>query len=524
MSAAQTQKESSEAGWGCLEALGLSQKEIVLAEALQMEYDALSKLRQDKSGTGPSQTGSKTPNPSIERHQSTPSPPGGNLLMGLSGSESSLNQAGGSQSPQSAPARALPPQGGYVKESPYILDSSEVCKFRDASVPSLGDSPGSSSGFLNPIPPLAVSENPFLPPRPSTVPRDVNLFMPNVDRPKVTSGDLNYDTINDSLSRLNDSWQGRRANGDQSGKPVARSKTLPPQVPPRTYVAVPKSNKNQRPVSADPVSPSEVVMNGFGYELFQVSEERDEEVAAFCHTLDVLRSAYPCCDRSKNAGFVWSPSVGHEELHQGLGVSVKVTVISEHFREPLTFTCDSSSTVDLLIYQTLCYAQDDLDHVNVDDYLLKVCGHDEFLHNAQTLGGLEFVQQCLKFDWDVRLCLVKRSSISIELARTVHKDDDETASTMNHSILLQERPIKQTVTREALTLLLDTFHNEAESFLSLAAVETPDVTSALNQLPACPCRLQPKVLKVNVCFSEAQSRMHQCWLSGRTEVRTNRKL
>lgn len=31
---------------------------------------------------------------------------------------------------------------------------------------------------------------------------------------------------------------------------------------------------------------------------------------------------------------------------------------------------------------------------------------------------------------------------------------------------------------------------------SLAAVETPDVTSALNQLPACPCRLQPKVLKV----------------------------
>lgn len=27
--------------------------------------------------------------------------------------------------------------------------------------------------------------------------------------------------------------------------------------------------------------------NGFGYELFQVCEERDEEVAAFCHMLDV---------------------------------------------------------------------------------------------------------------------------------------------------------------------------------------------------------------------------------------------
>ncbi|XP_030275626.1 phosphatidylinositol 4-phosphate 3-kinase C2 domain-containing subunit beta [Sparus aurata] len=543
MSAAQTQKESSEAGWGCLEALGLSQKELVLAEALQMEYDALSRLKHDKSGTGtgptpgsraPSQTRSKTPNPSIERPRPTPSQPGPapageGLLRGLSGSDPSLNQPGGSQSVPSLPARALPPQ------PLYILDSPELSKFRDGSGSSLGDSPGSGSGFLskgfpslpddtppaipprNPIPLSSGSENPFLPPRGSAVPRDVNLFTPDVDQPKVSSGELNYDNINDSLSRLNGSRpgpRGRRANGDQSGKPVARSKTLPPQVPPRTYIPVPKSNKNQRRVSADPVSLVSR-MNGFGYELFQVSEERDEEVAAFCHMLDVLRSAYPHSDCSKNAGFVWSPSVGQEELHQGLGVSVKVTVISEHFREPLTFTCDGSSTVDLLIYQTLCYAQDDLDHLDVDHYLLKVCGQDEFLHNSQTLAGLEFVQQCLKFDWDIRLFLTKRSSINTELSRT--KEDDETLSTMNHSILLQERPIKQTVTREALTLLLDTFHNEAESFLlsevelslhverlvqsvkalcsSLAAVETPDVTSALSQLPACPCRLQPKVLK-----------------------------
>ncbi|XP_051269951.1 phosphatidylinositol 4-phosphate 3-kinase C2 domain-containing subunit beta [Dicentrarchus labrax] len=522
MSAAQTQKEGGEAGWGCLEALGLSQKELVLAEALQMEYDALSRLKQDKSGMetsqnpgpgAPSQTRSKTPNSTIERSRPIPSrpSPAAGLLSCLSGSDPSLNQPGGSQSPQPIPARAPPP----VKESLYILDSPEVSKFRDCSGSGLGDSlPDDVPPAIpprNPITPSSGSENPFLPSRGSTVPRDVNLFTPDVDQPKV---ELNYDNINESLSRLNGSRPEPRGRRDQSGKPVARSKTLPPQVPPRTYVPVPKSNKNQRRVSADPVSLASR-MNGFGYELFQVSEERDEEVAAFCHMLDVLRSAYPHSDRSKNAGFVWSPPVGQEELHQGLGVSVKVTIISEHFREPLTFTCDGSSTVDLLIYQTLCYAQDDLDHMDVDHYLLKVCGHDEFLNNSQTLAGLEFVQQCLKFDWDVQLFLTKRSAINTELART--KEDDETSSTMNHSILLQERPIKQTVTREALTLLLDTFHNEAESFLlsevelplhverlvqsvkalcnSLAAVETPDVTFALNQLPACPCRLQPKVLK-----------------------------
>ncbi|KAM4625227.1 phosphatidylinositol 4-phosphate 3-kinase C2 domain-containing subunit beta [Polymixia lowei] len=551
MSAAQTQKESGEAGWGCLEALGLSQKELVLAEALQMEYDALSRLKQDKGGTASNQasprvntqSGAKTvpkqPLPSIERPRPTPSrpipsPPGGSLLRGLSGSDSSLNQPGGSQSPRPTPARATPTRGGYMKESLYILESAEVSKGGDYSGCSYGDSLVSGSGSLpkgfppfpddpppaipprNPIPPSSGLENPFLPPRGSTLPRDVNLFTPDVDQPKVTS-ELNYDNLNDSLSRLNGDRQvprGRRANGDQSGKPVARSKTLPPQVPPRTYVPVPKSNKNQRRVSADPVSLGSR-MNGFGYELFQVSEERDEEVAGFCHMLDILRSAYPCGERSKNAGFVWSPSVSHEELQQALGVSVKVTVISDHFREPLTFTCDGSSTVDLLIYQTLCYAQDDLDHIDVDDYLLKICGQAEFLNNCQTLAGLEYIQQCLKFDWEIRLFLTKRFSVNTELART--DVDDETASTMNHSILLQERPIRQTVTREALTLLLDTFHNEAESFLlsevelplhverlvqsvkalcsSLAAVETPDVTSALNQLPACPCRLQPKVLK-----------------------------
>ncbi|XP_015813831.3 phosphatidylinositol 4-phosphate 3-kinase C2 domain-containing subunit beta isoform X1 [Nothobranchius furzeri] len=546
MSAAQTQKESTEAGWGCLESLGLSQKELVLAEALQMEYDALSRLKQDKNRTGPDQTGPrasheihcKTLNPPTERPRPTPSlhipaPTEGNLLRGLSGSDSSLNQPGGSQYPLPLPARPTPPHGVHVKESPYILDSPEVRKLRDVSGSSPGDSFGPGSGFLSkglpalpddvppaipprhPIPPASGSETPSLPPRPSTKPRDVNLFTPDVGHQKVTSAELDYDSIIDSLSRLSeDRTHLRRADRETAGKPVARSKTLPPQVPPRTYTTIAKSNKNHRRVSAGPVSLSSR-MNGFGYELFQVLEERDEEVAAFCHMLDVLRSAYPHSNYSTNAGFVWSPSVGHDELHQALGVSMKVTIISEHFREPLTFTCDGSSTVDLLIYQTLCYAQDDLDHVNVDDYLLKVCGHEEFLNNSQTLAGLEFVQQCLKFDWDIRLSLTKRSTINTKLARM--KEDDDAPSSMNHCILLQERPVKQTVTREALTLLLDTFHNEAESFVlsqvelslhverlvqsvkalcsSLAAVETPDVTAALNQLPACPCRLQPKVLR-----------------------------
>ncbi|XP_075869462.1 phosphatidylinositol 4-phosphate 3-kinase C2 domain-containing subunit beta isoform X2 [Nelusetta ayraudi] len=527
MSAAQTQKEAGEPGWGCLESLGLSQKELVLAEALQMEYDALSRIKQDRgggagggAGAGHAPSRSKTPNPSVQRPRPAPGPPGDPLLRGLSGSDPSLHLAPPSLPPRPAPPPATAPPP-HSKDPPYILDSQDShfsSDFLSKGSALFPDDVPPALPPRNPLPHSGVGpENPFLPPRgPTLAPppsRDVNLFLPDLDLPKVGGAELNYETINQSLAQLNGGRQGR---ADQSGKPVARSKTLPPQVPPRTYVPAPKSNKNQRRVSADPVS---LVSrpNGFGYELFQVSEERDEEVAAFCHMLDVLRQAFPHAQRSSNAGLVWSPSVGQEELHQALGVNVRVTVVSEHFREPLTFTCDGSSTVDLLIYQTLCYAQDDLDHMDVDHFLLKICGQEEFLSNSQTLAALEFVQQCLKFDWDVRLSLTRRSEVSGELART--ESDDETPSTMNHSILLQERPIKQTVTREALTLLLDTFHNEAESFLlselqaelplhverlvqsvkalcsSLASMETPEVTAALSQLPACPCRLQPRVAK-----------------------------
>lgn len=38
-----------------------------------------------------------------------------------------------------------------------------------------------------------------------------------------------------------------------------------------------------------------------------------------------------------------------------------------------------SSTVDLLIYQTLCYTRDELRGVDVGDFVLKPCGLEEFL-------------------------------------------------------------------------------------------------------------------------------------------------
>ncbi|KAA0707732.1 Phosphatidylinositol 4-phosphate 3-kinase C2 domain-containing subunit beta [Triplophysa tibetana] len=512
MSAAQTQNDQ-EQRWTCLESLGLSQRELVLAEALQMEYDALALHRQDKgpASTVPPDTGKSSPSRSeTSLPRRVPTPPWNNCQQGVSGSDPALSQVKPDVSNLSRSGEE------FSKEPRYILDEWENDFEGTSQLLSKGLPPPDEPPPVPPRNPIPQSDSFIV--RRSPAPRDVNLYTPEVDKPKLSFGDdLNYDNLNDSLSKLNGDWpspQGRRANGEKSGKAVARSNTLPPQVPPRTYVPGQKRTRSQRRVSVDPVSLGSR-SSGFGYELFQVSEERDEEVAAFCHVLDLLRSAYPCSDRSKNAGFVWSPCVTQDELQQGLGVSIKVTVNSDHFREPLTFSCDGSSTIDLLIYQTLCYTHADLDLIDVEDYLMKICGQAEFFKNNETLVSFEYIQQCLKFDWDIRLILTKRSSINMELART--SEDDETQSTMNHNLMLQEKSLKPTVTREALMLLLDTFNNEAESFVfseselplhverlvqsvkalcsTLAAVETPDITAALNQLPACPCRLQPKVQK-----------------------------
>ncbi|XP_027726675.1 phosphatidylinositol 4-phosphate 3-kinase C2 domain-containing subunit beta isoform X2 [Vombatus ursinus] len=562
--------------WKSLESVGISQKELAMAEALQMEYDALSRLRHDKEENRRAKQNTDSSliswdGPVLDFYGK---PVGGKndlqLLRGLSGSDPTLNYNSFSPhdgAPNHSTSEGLQPgpdpwlKGPLSGDYLYIFDGSDG----ELSLPPRPEDRNSSPKKLSPppIPPrVSIWDTPRQPPsktyslspKPSE-PNDINTFSSNRQPPRKLLGhrileeeeepenggqenlleSVDYDGINDAITRLNlkstyDTellqdpkrvWkEGRGLLGfgkDTPGKPVARSKTMPPQVPPRTYALRYANRKNTAPtknrrISADPVSPRPR-SNANGYELFEVSEERDEEVAAFCHMLDVLRSGSDIQDYSLT-GYVWS-AVNLSPEHLGAGVSLKVTVVCEGLQEPLTFTCDCSSTVDLLIYQTLCYTHDDLRGVDVGDFVLKLCGLEEFLQNKHALGSHEYIQQCRKFDTDIRLQLMKRKEVRTDLARTMN--DDQSPSTLNHYIHLQERPVKQTISRQALSLLFDTFHNEVDAFLlaegdfplkaervvqsvkaicnALADVESPEITKALNQLPPCPSRMQPKIQK-----------------------------
>nr|XP_058900684.1 phosphatidylinositol 4-phosphate 3-kinase C2 domain-containing subunit beta isoform X7 [Kogia breviceps] len=561
--------------WKSLESVGISRKELAMAEALQMEYDALSRLRHDKEESRAKQNTDPSliswDEPVLDFYNK----PAGRrkdlkLLRGLSGSDPTLNY--NSLSPQeglpnhstsqgSQPGPDPWPKGSLAGDYLYIFDGS------DGGL-SLSPGPGDTDDSFKklsppPLPPrVSIWDTPPLPPRkgyPSSSkisqPNDINTFS-LVEQPpgKLLGhrlleeeeelggggpgrllGSMDYDGINDAITRLNlkstydaemlrDATRGwKEGRGllnfgkDTPGKPVARSKTLPPQVPPRTYTSRYANRKNGTPgkdlqISAAPVgSRPHAVTNG--HELFEVSEERDEEVAAFCHMLDILRSGSDVQDYSLT-GYVWSTVTPSPE-HLGDEVNLKVTVLCDSLREPLTFTCNCSSTVDLLIYQTLCYTHDELRGVDVGDFVLKPCGLEEFLQNKHALGSHEYIQYCRKFDIDIRLQLMEQKAVRSDLARTVN--DDQSPSTLNYLIHLQERPVKQTISRQALSLLFDTYHNEVDAFLladgdfplkadrvvqsvkaicnALAAVETPEITNALNQLPPCPSRMKPKIQK-----------------------------
>ncbi|XP_067585407.1 phosphatidylinositol 4-phosphate 3-kinase C2 domain-containing subunit beta isoform X2 [Pseudorca crassidens] len=561
--------------WKSLESVGISRKELAMAEALQMEYDALSRLRHNKEESRAKQS----TDPSLiswdEPVLDFYSKPAGKrkdlkLLRGLSGSDPTLNY--NSLSPQEGLPNHSTSQGSQPGPDPwpkaslagdylYIFDGSDGGL---SLSPGLGDTDDSLKKLSPPpLPPrVSIWDTPPLPPRkgsPSSSkisrPNDINTFS-LVEQPpgKLLGhqlleeeeelggggpgrllGSMDYDGINDAITRLNlkstydaemlrDATRGwKEGRGllnfgkDTPGKPVARSKTMPPQVPPRTYTSRYANRKNgtsgkNLQISAAPVgSRPHAIANG--HELFEVSEERDEEVAAFCHMLDILRSGSDVQDYSLT-GYVWSTVTPSPE-HLGDEVNLKVTVLCDSLREPLTFTCNCSSTVDLLIYQTLCYTHDELRGVDVGDFVLKPCGLEEFLQNKHALGSHEYIQYCRKFDIDIRLQLMEQKAVRGDLARTVN--DDQSPSTLNYLIHLQERPVKQTISRQALSLLFDTYHNEVDAFLladgdfplkadrvvqsvkaicnALAAVETPEITNALNQLPPCPSRMKPKIQK-----------------------------
>ncbi|KAM4721293.1 phosphatidylinositol 4-phosphate 3-kinase C2 domain-containing subunit alpha [Rhinophrynus dorsalis] len=199
-----------------------------------------------------------------------------------------------------------------------------------------------------------------------------------------------------------------------------------------------------------------------GNTVLQELEAENEEGAAFCEEVAKLRKQFPSDCLRTNPGFVLSPVMLQRNLN-GENSSVKVSIVIDGFQQPVTFTCDVSSPVELIIMQALCWVHDDLNQVDIESYVLKVCGQEEVLQNKHCLGSHEYIQLCRKWDTEISLQLLSHSTISRDLARTT--EDDAAPIDLNKHLVLLDRPFKEPITRQNIEELLDSYHEHVSMCL-----------------------------------------------------------
>ncbi|KAM6937548.1 phosphatidylinositol 4-phosphate 3-kinase C2 domain-containing subunit alpha [Xenentodon cancila] len=219
-------------------------------------------------------------------------------------------------------------------------------------------------------------------------------------------------------------------------------------------------------------------------------EEQDAqnlEIVAFCKDVAELRSKFPHDDISTNPGFVLSPVITQRDRGGDSSSSVKVSIEISDSQQPVTFTCDVSSPVELLISQTLCWVHDDLDQVDFSSYLLKVCGREEVLQNKHGLGSHEYVQNCRKWENEITLQLLSTSTMRRDLARG--PEDDNSRIDLEQHLGQVERPFKENVTRQALADYLEGYHNQVNICLGNESTQYKTVDRVVQTVKNLCCAL-----------------------------------
>ncbi|XP_053175017.1 phosphatidylinositol 4-phosphate 3-kinase C2 domain-containing subunit alpha isoform X1 [Scomber japonicus] len=219
-------------------------------------------------------------------------------------------------------------------------------------------------------------------------------------------------------------------------------------------------------------------------------EEQDAqnlEVVAFCEDVATLRSKFPHDNTSTNPGYVLSPVITQRDSGGDNSCSVKVSIEISESQQPVTFTCDVSSPVELLISQTLCWVHDDLDQVDFSSYLLKVCGQEEVLQNKHSLGSHEYVQNCRKWENEITLQLLSHSTMRRDLARAA--EDDNAPIHLEKHLGEVERPFKENVTRQGLADYLEGYHNQVNTCLQNESTQYKTVDRVVQTVKNFCCAL-----------------------------------
>uniref|UniRef100_A0A673Z6I2 Phosphatidylinositol 4-phosphate 3-kinase C2 domain-containing subunit alpha n=1 Tax=Salmo trutta TaxID=8032 RepID=A0A673Z6I2_SALTR len=259
-----------------------------------------------------------------------------------------------------------------------------------------------------------------------------------------------------------------------------------------TGAAVTRNHSLTIPASSSQQKPNNQHDKGSGkalakYTALEEKEAQNLEVVAFCEDVAILRSKFAHDDLHTNPGYVLSAVIPQRDGGGDNGCSVKVSIEISESQEPVTFTCDVSSPVELLIMQALCWVHDDLNQVDIGSYVLKVCGQEEVLQNKHSLGSHEYVQNCRKWEAEIKLQLLSQSTMRRDLARTA--EDDTAQVDLERHLGQVERPFKENVTRQGLADYLEGYHNQVNICLQNESTQYKTVDRVVQTVKNLCCAL-----------------------------------
>ncbi|XP_061780799.1 phosphatidylinositol 4-phosphate 3-kinase C2 domain-containing subunit alpha [Nerophis lumbriciformis] len=285
--------------------------------------------------------------------------------------------------------------------------------------------------------------------------------------------------------------EGKCSSGDSplEGKPTGsvrsqhRRASLGAAVTRSHSLNIPGSSSQHKPNCQDKGKGKGLVKNA----ALEEEDAQNLEVVSFCKDITSLRSKFPHGDMATNPGYVFSPVIAQRDAGGDTSCSVKVSIEISDSQQPVTFTCDVNSPVELLISQTLCWVHDDLNQVDFSSYLLKVCGREEVLQNKHSLGSHEYVQNCRKWENEITLQLLSHATMKQDLARTV--DDDNAAINLEKHLSYVERPFKETATRQGLIDYLEGYHNQVSICLQNESTQYKTVDRVVQTVKNFCCAL-----------------------------------
>uniref|UniRef100_A0A8C1UJB0 Phosphatidylinositol 4-phosphate 3-kinase C2 domain-containing subunit alpha n=1 Tax=Cyprinus carpio TaxID=7962 RepID=A0A8C1UJB0_CYPCA len=251
-------------------------------------------------------------------------------------------------------------------------------------------------------------------------------------------------------SKVTLATQPRRAS---TGAAVTRSQSL--NIPATSTDHSPDKQVRGTFLSTDP----EHV--GSTYSILQGNEAQNLEVVAFCE--DISKLKFPHVDLATNPGYVLSPVITQRDAGGDRGSSVKVSIEISDSQQPVTFTCDGKQffvTVNLL-----------KEHFTQK---YKFCGR-----NKHSLGSHEYVQNCRKWETEIRLQLLFLSTMRRDLARTA--EDDISPIVLEKYLGLVERPFKEAVTSTLYKTVDSVVQSVKNLCCALDEIETPAITDAIKR-------------------------------------------